>query len=514
MPARPFEQNESIYLWAPSGALVLLAIFIFFVHQPGGPGYWSMPRDDFYYYLKVAQNLSQGLGSTFNGIVPTNGYHPLYFLLLAAICRITGSLNHILTTVWLLATVMGVVSYQLVFRIMRCFSSQAPACAAAAFFLAVASLDLFRDGMEITLALPLAFGLILLLVRKAVWTPSRCFAGSLLAATMVLARLDSALFVIAIAVLLLLSRDAISAITWRRIVAVIAGQIPLAIYLAINVLHFHTLLPVSGEAKEVRLSHGFSGRTLSSTLFLSIHEHRHSVPAVLTVVGVLLLPLVFRQQIFSLRRAVVLAMLLFPWLQLVTLSFLSDWSIWSWYLYSFHIAASGVLCFVLAAAETRFTRPIVTAVLASCLLVAALESRQMVMEPSSEDQPNVTNALRLAAFAGTHPGIYAMGDLAGAAGYFLPVPIVQTEGLVMDREFLRKVRRQENLITVLRGYGVRYYVVSLNSQPEDGCFDAIEPLRAGPTSAHLRAVFCGKPLLQYNLRFWQTRIYDLNALPR
>src|ERR1700738_3382043 len=39
-------------------------------------------EDDFFYYLKVAQNLSRGLGSTFNGIVPTNGYHPLWFLVL------------------------------------------------------------------------------------------------------------------------------------------------------------------------------------------------------------------------------------------------------------------------------------------------------------------------------------------------------------------------------------------------------------------------------------------------
>ncbi len=35
-------------------------------------------RDDAYYYFKVAQNISEGHGSTFDGINLTNGYHPLW----------------------------------------------------------------------------------------------------------------------------------------------------------------------------------------------------------------------------------------------------------------------------------------------------------------------------------------------------------------------------------------------------------------------------------------------------
>jgi len=37
-------------------------------------------RDDAYYYFKVAQNISEGRGSTFDGINKTNGYHPLWML--------------------------------------------------------------------------------------------------------------------------------------------------------------------------------------------------------------------------------------------------------------------------------------------------------------------------------------------------------------------------------------------------------------------------------------------------
>jgi hypothetical protein len=41
---------------------------------------WFM-RDDAYYYFKVAQNISEGHGSTFDGLNKTNGYHPLWMLI-------------------------------------------------------------------------------------------------------------------------------------------------------------------------------------------------------------------------------------------------------------------------------------------------------------------------------------------------------------------------------------------------------------------------------------------------
>ena len=512
MPTRPFVQNETICLWGLSGVLAALAAFIFFFHQPGGVPYWSVPRDDFYYYLKIGQNLAHGRGSTFNGIVSTNGYHPLYFLLIAAICRFTNSLDHILTAVWLLATAMTVVVFQLGYRILRCFSPRVLVCAAAACFLAVASLDLFRDGMEVTLVIPLALGLTLLLMQGYEWTARRCFVASLTAAAMVLARLDSALLVMALAVLFAFSRRARGGVTWRKTIAVIAGMVPVAIYLAINVLHFHSLLPVSGEAKELRLVHGFNSEAFSSALQLSLHEHRHTVPAVLAIVGLLLLPLVMRERSVA-RRAALVAMLFLPWQQLVSLSFLSDWFLWSWYLYTLIIAACAALCLVLATAEVSYSRALVATVLASTSLVALAEGRQMLITRASEDLPNVANGLRLAEFAKTHPGIYAMGDLAGAAGFFVPYPMVQTEGLVMDPAFLEKIRGQEDLIGVLRAYGVRYYVSSVDSKRDEPCFEAVEPIRAGPTSAHMRAEFCGQPLLEYDVSWWRTRVYDLDTLP-
>jgi hypothetical protein len=42
----------------------------------------NFAHDDSFFYIKTASNFSKGLGSTFDGINSTNGYHPLYFVLL------------------------------------------------------------------------------------------------------------------------------------------------------------------------------------------------------------------------------------------------------------------------------------------------------------------------------------------------------------------------------------------------------------------------------------------------
>jgi hypothetical protein len=99
-------------------------------------------------------------------------------------------------------------------------------------------------------------------------------------------------------------------------------------------------------------------------------------------------------------------------------------------------------------------------------------------------------------FSATHPGIYAMGDRAGMVSYLLPYPLVQTEGLVMDRDFLDLIKRRTPLREVLDKYGVRYYI-SIATKPYTGCYEASEPFEAGPQSPHMLAEFCEQPVTEF-----------------
>src|SRR5512133_3437249 len=62
--------------------VLVMSISLYAAFADGQNFSWRwFTRDDAYYYFKVAQNISEGHGSTFDGINKTNGYHPLWMLI-------------------------------------------------------------------------------------------------------------------------------------------------------------------------------------------------------------------------------------------------------------------------------------------------------------------------------------------------------------------------------------------------------------------------------------------------
>jgi hypothetical protein len=62
--------------------IVVMSISLYAaLSDPQNMSWQWFTRDDAYYYFKVAQNISEGHGSTFDGINRTNGYHPLWMLI-------------------------------------------------------------------------------------------------------------------------------------------------------------------------------------------------------------------------------------------------------------------------------------------------------------------------------------------------------------------------------------------------------------------------------------------------
>jgi hypothetical protein len=61
-------------------AIMAGAFYAAFSDAHNFPNRW-FTRDDAYYYFKVAQNISEGNGITFDGVNLANGYHPLWMLI-------------------------------------------------------------------------------------------------------------------------------------------------------------------------------------------------------------------------------------------------------------------------------------------------------------------------------------------------------------------------------------------------------------------------------------------------
>lgn len=64
--------------------IIKIGLHLIFIFYPLALTLWLVNHEvrvtieDGYYYLKVAQHMAHGLGSTFDGLDLTNGYHPLW----------------------------------------------------------------------------------------------------------------------------------------------------------------------------------------------------------------------------------------------------------------------------------------------------------------------------------------------------------------------------------------------------------------------------------------------------
>jgi hypothetical protein len=122
-------------------------------------------RDDAYYYFKVAQNISEGHGSTFDGINRTNGYHPLWMLVCIPIFALARfdlilPLRVLLLVMSGLSVATAILLYRLIGRIFI------PAIGALAAVFWVFSYDvlviLYQQGLESGIA---AFFIVLLVYK-------------------------------------------------------------------------------------------------------------------------------------------------------------------------------------------------------------------------------------------------------------------------------------------------------------------------------------------------------------
>ena len=122
-------------------------------------------RDDAYYYFKVAQNISEGHGSTFDGVDVTNGYHPLWMLVCIPIFALARfdlilPLRILLLVMSGLSVTTGILLYRLIGKIF------VPALGAVAALFWVFNhhifATLYQNGLESGIA---AFFVVLLVYK-------------------------------------------------------------------------------------------------------------------------------------------------------------------------------------------------------------------------------------------------------------------------------------------------------------------------------------------------------------
>jgi hypothetical protein len=208
-------------------------------------------QDDGYYYLQIARQMARGAGSTFDGLHPTNGYHPLWLLALVPVFAAAPEpAAAARAAVWLQGALLAGAT-ALAYLAARSLLAAAAATVAALVFLGL-SLRPALGGLEFALHAACLAACSWAWQRwRAAPTARRAWTLGGLLALAFLARLDSLLLAALLAAAAVLERRRPRA--WMPLLA--PTLVVLAAYVAVNACVFGLALPVSGQAKRLWSAH-------------------------------------------------------------------------------------------------------------------------------------------------------------------------------------------------------------------------------------------------------------------
>ncbi len=505
--------------------LLLLQFVSYFVLATGDYGYAAWAEDDFFYYAVIAGNIAETGRSTWDGVVLTNGYHPLWTLICAAIASVFEIRSApFFMAIYLIQAALVVWGTGVFAGLARTAAAglNLPAGSAviAATLYGLSGVVIATGGMEIALLWPVIPALLL-----AIWklldgpTVARAALAAGLLTLAFLSRLDSVVVLAPVclaAAILLIGRMGPKVL---RLWPAAFAFAPAFGYLILNKVVFGAPMPLSGAAKRLMVDGaGFalSGQALNS--FVEIHAPNNWLAPVgvlvLTVLGAALVMLDRRLR-NSLPGLAFLLVTLGAAIYYAQTLITSDWRLWAWYFYAICFTGPAAALFLsgrgLELASRMDVRSLKFAPLLLCGLMAAasvLFNAWQLKRPPSETNALFLRAIPIAEFANANPGRYAMGDGAGAAGFLMDTPPVHLEGLVNDQAMLDDIAAQGSVDGSLRRQGVDYYIATLELGAT-GCQSVREPIQPGPRAPRMTQDVCEAPAFTAQTQWIPSQIFDV-----
>jgi len=241
--------------WPTIGVIILgISAQLFLVTRSIDFLFDNVLPDDAFYYFGVASNIAQGLGPTFDGLNATNGYHPLWMLVLVLLFKFAAGSAPLITPIkaaLLLQVAMNAVTAFLVARVLARFTASTWT---RSFGMVIWMLNPFLlyetlNGLETSLALLLFAFFFMLALRVEEGKPigGHWFIG-IVGGCMTLARLDMGLYVFVFLVWILARHGWKNG--WPKAALSSAfAAFPVLPYFAWNLFNFRMLLTSSSGAE-------------------------------------------------------------------------------------------------------------------------------------------------------------------------------------------------------------------------------------------------------------------------
>ena len=429
--------------------------------------------DDAFYYFEIASNVVRGGGLTFDTINLTNGFQPLWLIVLLPLAVLGLDGDAYVAAVWWLQVLLAALSVSLAYALVRRTGPHAHVWIVTALLLgSLPLMPLWNGGMINGLETPvfaLLLILALLLLRRYLASPSIGVAWALGAtlALVLLARLDGLLIVLLVGALLLIR--GVGSWAGRFVVVGVPAVVALA-YFAWNGIAFGSLSPVSGATKSI-----WGRAALDAAVAVGGQEWRLRLAniawpkqylspvlerlgqtgqaSLLVDAAVVLIVLLFYAAItaFYWRRAMPVLAVLQAFLlgKFIVYGYLQyGFANYSWY---WMLDILGLVIFVAVVVETLLDKPrtrdrIAALLVAGAFASAAVAGNVLVERGRAWLAPDATTG-EIAEYAGSKyaaetlngslpPNTLMASSDAGILGFYLDAPLVNTDGLVNGRERL------------------------------------------------------------------------------
>jgi hypothetical protein len=414
--------------------------------------------DDAYYYLNVALNITHGAGSSFDGINPSNGYHPLWMLCLLPVYWLWGGSPDLALRATLAAQSLILAgTLWLAWDVYRryCATFLAVIVAIAVVGTLYSPVQMMFNGLETDLVILMVVAVVYADAKHEMLAtdqpkPQQALFGLLLG-LMMLARLDEAFLVLGIAIWCVLRSQPrtfaarIAFLCRSYWLTMVIFAVTVAPYFVWNFAEFGHLTPISGTLKA----------TFPHPVFRSEVVVAYAPYVVLTfAAGLALIPLVRRPT--AALPAPNADLLTGLWigclLQVAWAVFFTSWGTFQWH-FAAHIP---VICITLSCFAARATR-VPAAVCAAALVVVALVVLVFNTFAYRDKGDYHDGAYAAAAWAraSTPPDtVFALRD-AGIFGYFSQRATINLDGLINSYEYQEYVR-DGRLMDFLRERRVKF----------------------------------------------------------
>ncbi|MGQ9765710.1 MAG: hypothetical protein ACUVRI_12675 [Armatimonadota bacterium] len=471
-------------------------------------------KDDSFYYLKTANNIALGLGSTFDGINRTNGYHPLWMLNLIPIYWLFphSPLTALRTVMLVMAVYHTVAAWMLYRTISWTHGVVLGMVFSLTWALSPIVLRISLNGLESALYSLLLTAIILLITthlkdNTGSWavppgsTKVSLVLGFLVALCM-LARLDAIFLFVG----LLATLGTTLAVRFKLRLTRCALYLPVVLppvilvgsYLVFNFLTFRHLVPVSGVVKQPELPP--TANAFIARLLWPLSPVHHSLGIALTLLfGFLVLAafgtIMFRSR--SSRELLVLIWRRYDWLWIgSSLSYvynsLSATPFANWYYIAnilvVIVSASEMVDFVLKRVNASAKMARVGYMGAVVMLVVTYAGLATV-----EFHPH-KNEIQYEQFRAAEwikvnlpPDAIGAAWNAGILAYFSGQQIVNLDGLVNSYEYAEAMKNHREPAFVLQE-GVTY-VFDMFPVPLSGSLEDVLPATKRHWAPYLRPYY-------------------------